>query len=159
MTPVLNTQSILIPTDFSANARRAVELGIEMARGTNARVHLFHVIETSVFGPTYIPQGGVILPESPDDVYKQLDALKAEVTAKVPEAEVVTAAAMGNPADEIVAHAEAEHVDLICISTHGRRGLKRQVLGSTTEAVVRRARCPVLSVHGATETQDGEAKG
>jgi len=54
--------------------------------------------------------------------------------------------AHGDPAAEIVRVAEERDVDLIVISSHGRTGLGRIIFGSTAEAVVRRARCPVLVV-------------
>lgn len=55
----------------------------------------------------------------------------------------------GNPAEEIVDCARRERVDLIAMSTHGRTGLRRVLLGSVAEAVVRRARRPVLLVRAA----------
>ncbi len=48
--------------------------------------------------------------------------------------------------DEILDVAESEHVDLIAMGTHGRRGIDRILMGSVAEAVVRRAKCPVLAV-------------
>ena len=52
----------------------------------------------------------------------------------------------GDPAAEIVRVAAEREVDLIVISSHGRTGLGRIIFGSTAEAVVRHARCPVLVV-------------
>jgi nucleotide-binding universal stress UspA family protein len=52
---------------------------------------------------------------------------------------------MGDPATEIVALAEEENVDLIVMGTHGRTGIKRLLMGSVAEAVVRRASCPVFT--------------
>jgi nucleotide-binding universal stress UspA family protein len=52
----------------------------------------------------------------------------------------------GNPAAEIVELAKAEDVDLIVMSTHGRTGLTRALMGSVAEVVVRRASCPVLTL-------------
>jgi nucleotide-binding universal stress UspA family protein len=52
----------------------------------------------------------------------------------------------GSAADEIVATAQQQHVDLIVISTHGSTGLERLVFGSVAERVVRLATVPVLTV-------------
>jgi nucleotide-binding universal stress UspA family protein len=52
----------------------------------------------------------------------------------------------GDPVDGILGIAESEHVDLIVLGTHGRRGIDRVLMGSIAEAVVRRAKCPVLAV-------------
>jgi nucleotide-binding universal stress UspA family protein len=56
---------------------------------------------------------------------------------------------MGTAADEIVRAAEEGGVDLIVIGTHGRTGLKRVLMGSVAEAVMRRATCPVLTLKAA----------
>jgi hypothetical protein len=57
----------------------------------------------------------------------------------------------GTPADEIVAFAEGEKIDLIVMSSHGRTGLSRVFLGSVAELVLRKARCPVLIVNQLAE--------
>jgi nucleotide-binding universal stress UspA family protein len=53
---------------------------------------------------------------------------------------------VGEPATAIVEDAEKEGADLIVMGTHGRTGLSRLLMGSVAEAVVRRAKCPVLTV-------------
>jgi nucleotide-binding universal stress UspA family protein len=57
------------------------------------------------------------------------------------------ATAVGEPAVEIVAYAAEQGVHLLVLGTHGRTGLEHALLGSIAERVVRRARCPVLTVH------------
>jgi nucleotide-binding universal stress UspA family protein len=52
----------------------------------------------------------------------------------------------GDPATTIVQTAEDENADFIVIGTHGRTGLTRLLMGSVAEAVVRRAKCPVLTI-------------
>jgi nucleotide-binding universal stress UspA family protein len=56
---------------------------------------------------------------------------------------------VGEPHAQILAHAAAEHVDLIVMGTHGRAGVAHMVLGSVAERVVRTAPCPVLTVRRA----------
>ena len=63
-----------------------------------------------------------------------------------PGVQIRYAAAHGAPAHEIAAHAAAHHVDAIVLGTHGRTGLRRMVLGSVAETVVRTAPCSVLTV-------------
>ncbi len=53
---------------------------------------------------------------------------------------------VGDPATAIAQAAEREGADLIVMGTHGRTGLTRLLMGSVAEAVVRKARCPVLTV-------------
>ena len=56
---------------------------------------------------------------------------------------------IGHPADEIVNYADTLDAAMIVMATHGYRGIKHIVLGSTAEAVLRRANCPVFSVRSA----------
>jgi nucleotide-binding universal stress UspA family protein len=56
------------------------------------------------------------------------------------------------PANEILRYAKSGNIDLIVMGTHGRTGLARVVLGSVTEAVVRAAPCPVLTVQSPPPT-------
>ena len=58
---------------------------------------------------------------------------------------------MGSPSLKIVETAEAEHVDLIVMATHGRTGLSHLMVGSVAERVVRTAPCPVLTIRPAAE--------
>jgi nucleotide-binding universal stress UspA family protein len=77
-------------------------------------------------------------------VLSQLDQLAEPVrAAQVP---VRTHSSIGLPADEIVRYAREAGADLIVMGTHGRSGWRHALLGSVAEKVVRRARCPVLTV-------------
>jgi nucleotide-binding universal stress UspA family protein len=66
----------------------------------------------------------------------ELAALKSDYATRI-----------GLPAEEIVQYAHEHAIDLIVMGTHGREGVMRVVLGSVAETVVRRALCPVLTVH------------
>jgi nucleotide-binding universal stress UspA family protein len=58
---------------------------------------------------------------------------------------------VGDPADAIIQAAEKEDADLIVMGTHGRTGLTRLLMGSVAEAVVRKAKCPVLTIKQSAE--------
>ena len=60
--------------------------------------------------------------------------------------------AFGDPGDEITKHAETVHADLIVMPSHGRTGLKRLLIGSVAERVVRLAQCPVLVLRSKHKT-------
>jgi nucleotide-binding universal stress UspA family protein len=139
----MKATQVLVPTDFSELAREAVDQAAALVRESQGKLHLIHVDEVPLFGEPYIPQGGFVHPQERQDSKERLAALRAAY----PDIAVETTDVVGVPADEIVDYAERNAIDLICISTHGRGGLVRAVLGSTTEAVVRRAPCPVLSMH------------
>ncbi len=145
----MDVRSILVPTDFSECARRAVPAAAELARLLGARVLCLHVVEpimqpigwTPVAEAMPSPEFGERLEES---AARDLPAFsKSEEFAGL---EVEDLMAHGEPAAEIVRVAEERGAGLIVISSHGRTGLGRILFGSTAESVVRHARCPVLVV-------------
>ena len=80
----------------------------------------------------------------------------AELARVLPDAqgakiEVTRAVMIGSPPRKIVETAEAEHVDLIVMATHGRTGLSHLLIGSVAERVVRTAPCPVLTIRPPAE--------
>ena len=135
----MNAEKILFPTDFSNSANAALSLATSMARDTGATLLIVHVQEPPV---TY---EGVFagIPVTDERL------LERELTKVVPEDPAVDYAhrlIKGTPADAIVRAAEEENADMIVLGTHGRTGMARLLMGSVAEAVVRRAKCPVLTV-------------
>lgn len=129
---MIQIRNILVPTDFSDDAANALEHARELALAFRARVHLLHVMDSSAH-----PREGV-----PAETEASLAALAASLDGL----ETETATRWGHPAERIVDYARKNSVDMIVMGTHGRRGLARLVLGSTTEKVVRISDCPVFSV-------------
>ena len=140
---MLKADRVLVPTDFSESARTAVAFGAELVRASQGCLHLLHVVDASGFGPPYIPQGGFVYPKDELETRQRLEALRQELG----DIRVELAVRVGSAAEEIVAYASEQQADVICIATQGHRGIVHAVLGSTTEAVVRTAPCPVLSMH------------
>jgi nucleotide-binding universal stress UspA family protein len=81
------------------------------------------------------------------DIERSLDALAAQVRAA--GVEPLTTMLKGRAADEIVAYANRVAADLIVMGTQGRTGIRRVLLGSVAEQVLRQARCPLLIVPSA----------
>ncbi|MFB6184274.1 MAG: universal stress protein [Haloarculaceae archaeon] len=146
-------EEVLVPTDGSDAAAAAVAHAIAIARETGARVHAVTVVdvESVAIGPDYASPGTLIESlkmagtEATDDVAERVRAAGLSAT---------TAVQQGFPTQELLAYAEANDVDLIAMGTHGRTGLGRVLLGSTTERIVRRADVPVLAVHGEVGERD-----
>src|SRR5215467_2612220 len=144
---MLKIERILCPVGFSEFSARAYEYAHSLARQYRAKLFVQHVAEPFLsIHHTQISQDVI------DQVYSQE---VAEVKQKVrelaaPGAEVEPEIVLerGPVADSILQFAECRDIDLIAMGTHGRRGLDRVVLGSVTEKVLRKARCPVLAVHG-----------
>jgi nucleotide-binding universal stress UspA family protein len=143
---------ILVATDFSPQSEAAVRQAIELAQALEAEVTLFH----SWFAPVYgLPDGSAIVPDAEtvaqlaSSASQQLDAWRARVAR--PGVRLSTRVAEGAPAEAITGVAQAEHFDLIVIGTHGRTGVRRLLLGSVAERVVRSSQVPVMTVHSAPD--------
>jgi len=135
----MNARKILFPTDFSHLSDAALEHATALARDTGASLLIVHVEEPPLAyggGEMYY---GVAEPDQAE-VRRMTEAVKPSDPSVQYEHRLVN----GSPADEIVRVAEEEHVDMIVIGTHGRTGLKRLLMGSTAEAVMRKAKCPVF---------------
>ncbi len=145
---------VLIATDFSEAATRAVRVGADLAQRFAARVTLLHAYDSILFERVVVP-----LSIGREDLQRQLaDAARVELeriaTAELADAESIdcVAVASDSPSRAIFEHAEAHGVDLCVIGTHGRSGLTRLLAGSIAESVVRNARCDVLTVRNAPKT-------
>jgi nucleotide-binding universal stress UspA family protein len=146
---MLEIHSILFPTDFSECGNFALSYAASLARTFNARIICVNVIEPIV--PT-VGYSGMTEPLPIADIADQLEDSAERELPKLAECdecagiEVEELVVHGEAASEIVRVAREHHVDLIVISSHGRTGLGRILFGSTAEAVVRHATCPVLVV-------------
>jgi nucleotide-binding universal stress UspA family protein len=144
--PTLN--SILVATDFSETAGRAVERTCDLARQHAAKIVLVHAVTTpkvSVVGPQ-----PVMMPRDIEEMVlsasqERLDETAARLREQGLAIETVFVSA--TPSHTILQAAEAHAVDLIVIGTRGLSGFEHLMLGSTAEQVVRKASCPVLTIH------------
>ncbi|MHB2020070.1 MAG: universal stress protein [Candidatus Xenobia bacterium] len=137
---------LLIPIDLSENSQAAVEAAIKLATPDSV-LHLLHVVEMPY--PTtaaYVPgvAFGAECQRMHDLGREHLESMAQAVdqAGLRYERTLVT----GTPVDEILTCAVKLPADLIVMATHARKGLEHFLLGSTTEAVIRRAPCPVLAV-------------
>ncbi len=138
--------SLLLPTDGSETAEVAIERGLALAAHLQATVHFLSVVDSDLTD--------TLATVSDDDVDHSSTLLERANThletlatdARDRDLEVVTRAKAGSPAEEIVDYAESEDIDLIAMGTAGRGGFSRMLLGSVTDAVVRTATVPVMTV-------------
>lgn len=141
----MTTRKILFPTDFSTAGQAALETATALARDRGAKLLIAHVEE-----PPMAYGGGEFYYgiEQPDR-----EELKRMLSEVLPTDEVVGyehRLLVGSPATAILYLAEKENVDMIVMPTHGRTGLSRLLMGSIAEEVVRKAKCPVLTIKAAT---------
>lgn len=148
---MLPVKTIIHSTDFSDSSQAAFTLACAVARDFGAKLVLVHV------APIEIVYGGMIgVPMEPypylHTLEQQLDALRASCEGISAE----THLREGLAVDEILAVAEEVHADLIVMGTHGRSGVGRLLLGSVAEGIMRKARCPVLTVKQPAEVEAKE---
>ena len=136
----MNASTILFPTDFSSCSDAGVAQATALAKAAGAKLVILHVQEPPVAYGAGDMYYGVLEPNEAE-ILRMLNAVKP-TDASVPyEHRLVK----GDPSDKIVEVANHENADLIVLGTHGRTGLKRLLMGSVAEAVVRRATCPVMT--------------
>ncbi|HRK18628.1 MAG TPA: universal stress protein [Hyphomicrobiaceae bacterium] len=140
-------KNILIATDGSELANKAIDQGLGLAKALGAKVTLLTATE-----PWTAMVSGEAVIAFPTDEYEKASAEHAKATLSAPEAK---AKAMGVacealhakdafPADAIVEVAKQRGCDLIVMASHGRRGMSRLLLGSQANKVVTHSHIPVL---------------
>ena len=155
----LQVRNILLPTDFSGCANYALPYAATIARATGASIICLHVIEPVVPAVGYT---GLTEPLPLADISDQLEDSAEKELPRLAESDEVADLNIeelivhGDAAAEIVRVANEREVDLIVISSHGRAGIGRILFGSTAEAVVRHAACPVLVVKPPHREQEKE---
>ena len=141
---------ILHATDFSAASRPAFRMALGLARSARATLLLLHVLTPpSPFAPPggKIPSSYLVLIDAARrDARRRLAKLLEHARAAGVRARARLVA--GGPAAEILKVGRGWRPDLIVIGTHGRGGVRRFLMGSVAEHVVRRASRPVLTIHG-----------
>jgi nucleotide-binding universal stress UspA family protein len=140
-----SVKKILCPLDFSNTALEALDYAVDFARHNAGQLILLHVVDnplTEQYGPT--AQNFYAEVEHALEKSKQMLADVARTHAVGVPCEII--AKRGNPYEEIIDVATAQQADLIVMSTHGRTGSQRLLIGSVAEKVVRTAPCPVLTV-------------
>jgi nucleotide-binding universal stress UspA family protein len=154
----MNIRSILVPTDFSECGNYALSYAASLARTFRSSIPCVHVIEPIV--PT-VGYSGMREPMPIADISEQLEDSAERELPKLAECDdcsglnVEELIVHGEAAAEIVRVAKERDIDLIVISSHGRTGLGRILFGSTAEAVVRHAFCPVLVVKPQPKEENG----
>ena len=153
-------KNILVPLDGSRFSSRALLYAYEIADNFNSEIILLRVVEAvrpmavagGTFGTTQSPQAAkismeVALEEEKRHFEQATRYLKRKArTGKCNHIRCTYQVKVGTPAEQIIKTAKAEKVDLIVMSEHGRGGIKRAILGSVADEVIRKSTKPVLVV-------------
>lgn len=135
-------KKILCPVDFSEVSHNAIRYAKEFACAMGAELILLHVVEPITMTAETVPYVSEAELER-----NAKDELAALVQKECPRTlSVKPLVKIGIAPDTIIKVAEQEDADILIMGSHGRTGLTRLLLGSVTEAVMRRAKLPILIV-------------
>ena len=146
---MIGLKRVLVPTDFSDTSEAALKYGVALAGAFGATLHVLHVAND----PLHETWAGYAPGTSFLSVVERMEAnARHRIEDMVPKQDVetgriVSATVWGDARDQILKYAVDHHVDLIVCGTHGRSGWDHFVMGSVAEMIVRKASCPVLTVH------------
>ena len=149
---------ILLATDGSSEAELATRTAVDLSQRTDSELHVIHVLDvhpTALLYPEATDPEGVEMPDPilEEDLQQSSEQRGREVLDE--EVERVRSAGgtvaqahlmMGGAAREIVHLAEDLGADLIVMGSRGRGGIRRALMGSVSDSVIRHAHCPVLVV-------------
>lgn len=144
-------QRILVPFDASSASTQALQEALRLAKQTGAQLRVIHVVHEFVLGL------GDVASEYGDELFEALSSSGARVLARAEpiasaagvECETQLIEAVDGSVSELIVKAARDWpADLIVMGTHGRRGMKRVLMGSDAEMVLRSAPVPLLLVKG-----------
>jgi nucleotide-binding universal stress UspA family protein len=142
----IHLKKILLPTDFSESARHALRYAVSFAGEYQAEITLLHVVEIVAVG-----YASDLFPVPMAEAFQEISSYARTELAKLAEEirgrgiAVKEIVVQGKPAAEILRVAKEDAIDIIVLGTHGKGVLDQALFGSTTERVVRKAPCPVLT--------------
>ena len=142
-------KTILVPVDGSAASKRGLSEACRLAKTLDATLSPVHVVNEFVMDAAYAPamnHQALIdaLRENGARTLKEAESAAAAQGLK-PETHLIETIG-GRAADAIIERAKQTSADLIVMGTHGRRGMRRLVMGSDAELVLRTSPVPVLMV-------------
>ena len=135
---------ILVTTDFSETSQTAFPFARQVVAKFDAEPVLLHVLDAQL-PPLFFEPSGVTAGEFEQQRVERAASRVEALGARLGE-RIETMVTCGIPHVEIVKFADDNAIDLIVMATHGRGFFSHAILGSTTERVVRRASCPVLTI-------------
>lgn len=156
---MITYNKILLTHDGSKLASAAIPHAISIAKTYNAELYVLEVIDAAVrIMPALSSMHATIASQTVlDDLAKQekkaAQKVLADIKEQLDEAGITNVTVIiegGDARDEIVKAAKNHGCELIVMATHGRSGLKRALLGSIADDVVRNAHCPVLLIRPST---------
>jgi nucleotide-binding universal stress UspA family protein len=146
------TMTILVASDFSDTAARALQEALHLARATGARLEIahIHVVRTVPIPPTL---DLVTLRPTPEEVARAEESLAQQTKlAKDAGVECSSYSSFGVPADELARRATEIGARYLVVGRHGHRAITEVLIGSVALRTIRLAACPVLVVPASDHT-------
>lgn len=149
-------QNILIAVDGSAASQRGLAEGLRLAKAVGGRVMLVHVVnalilESEIASTAYYQALAESFRKEGSEILEAAGAAAREAGVSFEQKLIEKIGA--HPWEEIITAAKGSRADLIVLGTHGRRGLKRLVMGSDAELVLRHSPVPVLMVRDQSQVE------
>jgi nucleotide-binding universal stress UspA family protein len=138
---------ILLTTDGSEEADLAATTAADLAKSTSSELEVIHVLDVEPWRFPPDEQGNY--PQRYEELREEARRLRDEQVEKIEAGGGSVAEAhlaVGRPAEEIVAYAQDQGAGLIVMGSRGRGGIRRALVGSVSDSVVRHAHCPVMVV-------------
>lgn len=144
-------RKIIVPTDFSENARRALNYAIMVANATSAALHVVHTVHTRGSAGHFLSIDDIVMKERGEELEELLKAIKPQLDDAVMLSSSVK---QGYVVDAILAEGEKVGADTIVMGTQGASGLRRWLLGSTTVDLLKSTTLPVMAVPNEFESTE-----
>lgn len=135
----LQHETVIVPVDFSDETETAIRSGLNRI-GEGGRLHVVHVLYPLDYASPGVMWGTVTDATRVEAVRKKLEELLQTMQAS----NAMVAVLVGDAGLKVTEYAKGVNADLIIVPSHGYHGVKRLLLGSTAERIVRYAHCPVL---------------
>jgi len=138
--PIEKVEMLLVATDGSEFSKNAVREALNLAKICSSKLIAISVVETNPEFEAGVPQ---VIEKAEKDAREHLESIKSQAAKEDVACETIVS--LGEePYQEIVDHVSLKKVDMIIMGTHGRKGMKRLIMGSVAVKVIGHAPCNVL---------------
>jgi len=152
----MKIRRILLPTDLSETADRALKQAVELAAQHRAKVDILHVVTLENVDPSSFQQAmNAYMAKVEDEVFNDLSTRSDAIKTRGITVETVVSR-RPYPVQAILERIQETEPDMVVMGTHGRSGLRKLLLGSVAARVVLEAPCPVMTVARDAEVAEGE---
>ena len=150
--------TIVVPLDGSDQAEQAIPWATALCRRVDAGMLLVSVVEIPVEFGAWSAASAMVVGNELDDWAAERDRYLQEVAGRVEGVRVETVSRVGSPTSEVLSTIAAVDDPLVVMTSHGRTGAGRMVMGSVANRIVRDAQCPVLVVRSQSQPPSAEPR-